>query len=47
MIQYAGVGAAMANAADRVKAVADFVTEKDNDNDGVTEVIDRFFPEGK
>ncbi len=47
MIQYAGVGAAMANAADRVKAVADFVTEKDNDSDGVTEVIDRFFPEGK
>ena len=45
MIQYAGVGAAMANGTDRLKAVADFVTEKDNDHDGVTEVIEKFFPE--
>lgn len=43
MLQYAGLGAAMANAPDRVKAVADYVTEKDNDNAGVTEVIERFF----
>lgn len=28
-----------------VPAVADFVTEKDNDHDGVTEVIEKFFPE--
>lgn len=45
MIQYAGAGAAMANGTDRLKAVADFVTEKDNDHDGVTEVIEKFFPE--
>lgn len=43
MLQYAGVGVAMKNAPKNVKVVADFVTENDNDHDGVAEVIERFF----
>lgn len=42
MLRAAGVGAAMANAAPAVKAAADFVTERDNDHDGVAEIIERF-----
>jgi len=41
MIEAAGVGIAMKNAVDDVKAVADYVTENDNDNDGIAEVIDK------
>lgn len=43
MIQYAGVGAAMANAQDAVKQVADVVTAKSNDEDGLLEIIGRYF----
>lgn len=43
MIQYANVGVAMANAQGAVKEVADFVTEKTNDEDGLLEVIEKFF----
>lgn len=43
MIEYAGVGVAMANAQNRVKAVADYVTEHSNDEDGLIEVIQTFF----
>ena len=32
----------MANAPDKVKFIADYVTERDNDHAGVTEVIERF-----
>ncbi|MED9904526.1 MAG: Cof-type HAD-IIB family hydrolase [Lachnospiraceae bacterium] len=41
MIAYAGVGVAMANARDEVKAVADYVT-KSNDEDGLLDVIHKF-----
>ncbi len=41
MISYAGVGVAMANAREEVKAVADFVT-KSNDEDGLVDVIEKF-----
>lgn len=41
MIAYAGIGVAMANARDEVKAVADYVT-KSNDEDGLVDVIDKF-----
>lgn len=41
MIQYAGLGVAMANAQDKVKAAADFIT-KSNDEDGVAYVIEKF-----
>lgn len=43
MIQFAGLGVAMANAQDKVKAVADYITENDNDHNGVAEVIEKFF----
>lgn len=43
MIQFAGLGVAMANAQEKVKEVADYITEHDNDHDGIAEVIERFF----
>ncbi len=43
MLQYAGVGVAMKNAPKGVKLVADYVTKKDNDHDGIGEVIEQFF----
>ena len=42
MISYAGVGVAMQNAEDAVKAVADYVTAADNNHDGVAEAIEKF-----
>ncbi len=42
MIQYAGLGVAMANAQEVVKEVADYVTKNTNDEDGVAEVIEKF-----
>ena len=45
MIEAAGVGVAMANATPEVKAIADFITEKDNNHDGFSEVVERFFTE--
>ena len=41
MIEYAGLGVAMENAAPEVKEVADFVT-RSNDEDGVAFVIEQF-----
>lgn len=43
MIQYAGVGVAMKNGQEKLKAVANYVTKNDNDHDGIVEVIERFF----
>lgn len=42
MIKYAGVGVAMGNAQQPVKDAADYVTAS-NDEDGLLEVIERFF----
>lgn len=42
MLQYAGLGVAMANARQEVKDVADYITLS-NDEDGIAHVIDRFF----
>lgn len=47
MIKAAGVGCAVANAAvanaiESVKAVADFVTENDCEHDGIVEIIDKY-----
>lgn len=44
MIQYAGVGVAMKNGQEKLKAVANYVTKNDNDHDGIVEVIEHFFP---
>jgi Cof subfamily protein (haloacid dehalogenase superfamily) len=41
MVEYAGLGVAMANACEPVKAVADFIT-KSNDEDGVAYVVEKF-----
>ncbi len=43
MIQHAGLGVAMRNAPEPIRAVADYVTERDNDHDGIAEVIEMFF----
>lgn len=43
MIKYAGVGAAMANAQGAVKEAADMVTKRTNDEDGLLEVIEKYF----
>lgn len=42
MIEAAGVGVAMANASDAAKAVADYVTVRDNNHSGIAEVIEKF-----
>lgn len=41
MIQYANIGVAMKNAREEVQAVADFITDS-NDEDGLVRVIDTF-----
>src|SRR5699024_3086081 len=41
MIEYAGLGVAMGNATDEIKAIADYITA-DNLNSGVAEVIEKF-----
>lgn len=43
MIKYAGVGVAMANAQDAVKEAADMVTKRTNDEDGLLEVLEKYF----
>ena len=42
MIQFAGLGVAMANAQDAVKKYADYITAS-NDEDGVAQVVEKFF----
>ena len=39
MIKAAGIGIAMINGVDKVKKIADVITKKDNDNDGLVEFI--------
>ena len=43
MIRWAGIGVAMVNGDERIKSIADLVTDNTNDNDGVAEVIDMYF----
>lgn len=42
MIKAAGVGCAVANAIDIVKAAADYVTERDNNHSAIEEIVYRF-----
>lgn len=44
MIEAAGLGVAMENAQEAVKAAADYITAS-NDNDGIVEVVERFMME--
>jgi hydroxymethylpyrimidine pyrophosphatase-like HAD family hydrolase len=41
MIKFAGKGVAMANAMDATKAIADYITDS-NDDDGVAKAIEKF-----
>ena len=41
MLEHAGLGVAMGNAPENVKAVADYITDT-NDNEGVAKVIEKF-----
>ena len=42
MIRAAGTGAAMCNGSEPVKSGADYVTQADNNHDGVAEILERF-----
>jgi Cof subfamily protein (haloacid dehalogenase superfamily) len=42
MIRWAGVGVAMMNGDERIKKMADLVTEKSNDDDGVADIIEQY-----
>jgi Cof subfamily protein (haloacid dehalogenase superfamily) len=42
MIKFAGMGVAMGNAPDDIKAIADYVTDTNND-DGVRKALEKFF----
>lgn len=42
MIEAAAIGVAMANAAPEVKAAADYITKRTNNEDGVSEIIGKF-----
>ena len=44
MVRTAGVGVAMCNGIAEIQAVADYVTTRDNNLDGIAEVIERFLP---
>lgn len=46
MIQAAGIGVAMANAQEKVRAAADYIT-KSNDEDGIVDVVENLFKWGK
>lgn len=43
MIETAGIGVAMANGTEEVKAIANYITKCDNNHDGIAEVVERFF----
>lgn len=45
MICAAGIGVAMANGTDDVKAAADYITTRDNNHDGISEVVAQFLNE--
>lgn len=42
MIRTAGIGCAVANAIEPVKAAADYVTENDNDHSAIEEIVNKF-----
>jgi len=46
MIRAAGIGVAMANAQEKVRAAADYIT-KSNDEDGIVDVVENLFKWGK
>ena len=43
MLQFAGVGVAMANAQEKVKEIADDMTD-DNNHDGIAKALQKYIP---
>lgn len=43
MIQFAGLGVAKANGQEKLKMITNYVTDADNDHNGIAEVIGKFF----
>lgn len=46
MIKVAGLGIAVKNAIERIKGAANYITESDNNNDAIEEVIEKFIETG-
>jgi hydroxymethylpyrimidine pyrophosphatase-like HAD family hydrolase len=44
MLRWAGVGVAMVNGDRRIKDMADLISDRSNDEDGVADVIERYLP---
>jgi Cof subfamily protein (haloacid dehalogenase superfamily) len=42
MLRWAGIGVAMVNGDKRIKDIADLITERSNDDDGVAEIIEHY-----
>lgn len=42
MIRAAGIGVAMANGTEEIKTNADYITEHDNNHDGIAEIVGKF-----
>lgn len=42
MLQAAGIGCCMANGVDAVKQIANYITEHDNNHDGIAEIVQKF-----
>lgn len=42
MLRAAGIGAVMANASSEIKKHGDYITTRNNNNDGIAEIIDKF-----
>jgi len=42
MLRWAGAGIAMINGDERIKSIADAISEKTNDDDGVAEIIEKY-----
>ena len=47
MIRWAGVGVAMINGDERIKSIADVITERSNDENGVAEIIEEYILKGR
>jgi Cof subfamily protein (haloacid dehalogenase superfamily) len=47
MIRWAGTGVCMRNGDERVKAIADAITDRSNDNDGVADYVEKHVLRGK
>ncbi|MGN0665905.1 MAG: Cof-type HAD-IIB family hydrolase [Huintestinicola sp.] len=42
MVRFAGLGVAMSNGCEEIRRCADYITENDNNHDGIAEVVEKF-----